>query len=178
MRRERLRAALFAQPGGLQAPCSHFFMKLALAAPASGLPFAPTALALQAAAVHFFMNAVFAAPVSGLPFLPTAWVSQEPCANAEPAANVVSTAIKNSFFMSDLSSNNQSARIGARNGDAIKFERATERQNPHSWPRQAGGIICGGPVHRRQPGGVSRAFRASRTGCHKLAREASAACSA
>src|ERR1700736_6978771 len=71
------------------APFSHFFMKLVLAAPASGLPSEPTALVAQESAMHFFMNEVFAAPASGLPSLPTALVSQLSCATAEPIANAL-----------------------------------------------------------------------------------------
>jgi hypothetical protein len=59
----------------LQAPFSHFFMKLVLAAPDSGLPSALTALVAQESAMHFFMNEVLAAPASALPSLPTALVS-------------------------------------------------------------------------------------------------------
>src|ERR1700719_546309 len=81
------------------APFSHFFMKLVLAAPASGLPSEPTALVAQESAMHFFMNEVFAAPASGLPSLPMALVSQESCANAEPAAKVAIMAAKKMRFM-------------------------------------------------------------------------------
>ena len=62
---------------GDQAPTSHFFMKLFLAAPASFLPSALTALVAQASAMHFFMNEVFAAPASALPSLPIALLSQD-----------------------------------------------------------------------------------------------------
>src|SRR5258708_36467395 len=91
-----------------QAPCSHFFMKLVLAAPASGLPSWLTALVAEESAMHFFMNDVFAAPASALPSLPTALVSQESSANAEPAANVASTATRNIRFIMGLSLNQDS----------------------------------------------------------------------
>src|SRR6202000_2524757 len=73
------------------APFSHFFMKLFLAAPASGLPAALTALVAQLPAMHFFMNDVFAAPASGLPSLLTALLSQVSCAIAVPAAKAAIT---------------------------------------------------------------------------------------
>src|SRR5438128_2010701 len=68
-------------------------MKEVLAAPASFLPSALTALAAQESAMHFFMNEVFAAPASGLPSLPMALVSQDAsCAiAAEPRAKVART---------------------------------------------------------------------------------------
>jgi hypothetical protein len=72
----------------LQAPFSHFFMKLVFAAPESGLPSALTALVAQESAMHFFMNEVLAAPASGLPSLPIALVSHVSCAKAAPPANV------------------------------------------------------------------------------------------
>src|SRR5438552_3536880 len=50
-----------------QAPDSHFFTKLAFAAPASFLPSFPTAPASQ----HFFMELALAAPASAFPSLPT-----------------------------------------------------------------------------------------------------------
>jgi hypothetical protein len=66
-------------PRHLPASATHFFMNASFAAPASGLPFFPTALLshvveaeLVSRASHFFINDVFAAPVSGLPFLLTA----------------------------------------------------------------------------------------------------------
>jgi hypothetical protein len=61
---------------GVQAPFSHFFMKLVFAAPASGLPSWLTALVAQVSAMHFFMKEVFAAPASGFPSLPIALLSQ------------------------------------------------------------------------------------------------------
>ena len=54
----------------------HFLTKLALAAPASGLPLLSTALVLQASVLHFFMKLVRAAPESALPFLSTALLAQ------------------------------------------------------------------------------------------------------
>src|SRR5262249_28317466 len=51
---------------------SHFFIKLAFAAPASGLPFLSTAFGSQASFVHFVMKLLSAAPARGLPSLPTA----------------------------------------------------------------------------------------------------------
>src|SRR5215510_14292176 len=51
-----------------QVPASHFFMKLAFAAPASFLPSFPTAPASQ----HFFMELALAAPAKALPSLLTA----------------------------------------------------------------------------------------------------------
>src|SRR5258705_821094 len=82
-----------------QAPCSHFFMKLVLAAPASGLPSWLTALVAQESAMHFFMNDVFAAPASALPSLPTALVSQLSCAMAVPTANVATNAANNTLLI-------------------------------------------------------------------------------
>ena len=69
-----------------------------LAAPESGFPFLPIALAAQSLpaglALHFFMKEAFAAPASGLPFLPIAFDSQlegagmgAVCANAEDVIN-------------------------------------------------------------------------------------------
>jgi hypothetical protein len=63
-------------------------MKLAFAAPASGLPSLPTAFGSHASFLHFVTAEVLAAPVRGLPSLPTAWVSQAVCASAEVAKNV------------------------------------------------------------------------------------------
>ncbi len=85
---------LFAKEAAPYAPTSHFFMKLFLAAPASGLPSEPTALGAQASSLHFFMNEVLAAPASGLPSLPTALLSQVSWANAEPAAKVATIAAR------------------------------------------------------------------------------------
>src|SRR5665213_3382916 len=82
-----------------QAPFSHFAMKLFLAAPASALPSLPTALVSQESAMHFFMKAVFAAPANALPSLPTALLSQVSCANAVPAANIVTNRAKKMPFM-------------------------------------------------------------------------------
>ena len=59
-------------------------MKLFLAAPASGLPSALTALGVQASCLHFFRNEVLAAPASALPSLPTALLSQVSSARADP----------------------------------------------------------------------------------------------
>src|SRR4051794_2530001 len=81
------------------APISHFFMKLFLAAPASGLPSEPTALGAHASALHFFMNDVFAAPASALPSLPTALLSQVSSARAEPAAKVARIAARKIRFI-------------------------------------------------------------------------------
>src|SRR5258708_29706524 len=86
-----------------QAPCSHFFMKLVLAAPASSLPSWLTALVAQESAMHFFMNDVFAAPASALPSLPTALVSQLSCAMAVPPANVATNAPHNTLLIISLS---------------------------------------------------------------------------
>jgi hypothetical protein len=47
------------------ASLSHFFMKLVLAAPASGLPFLSTAFGSQAFFVHFVMKLFSAAPDAG-----------------------------------------------------------------------------------------------------------------
>jgi hypothetical protein len=52
--------------GAGYASLSHFFMKLAFAAPASGLPSLPTAFGAQASFVHFVMKLLSAAPVSAL----------------------------------------------------------------------------------------------------------------
>src|SRR4051812_45350707 len=86
-----------------QAPTSHFFIKLFLAAPASGLPSAPTALGVQASALHFFMNEVLAAPASALPSLPTALLSQVSSAKAEPAAKVATIAARKIRFIMGVS---------------------------------------------------------------------------
>src|ERR1700676_1261734 len=90
-------------PGRGYVPISHFFMKLVLAAPASGLPSALIALVVQVSAMHFFMNEVFAAPASGLPSLPTALVSQVSCAKAAPPANAVTNAANINFLSMGLS---------------------------------------------------------------------------
>src|SRR5262249_49637535 len=106
------------------APFSHFFMKLALAAPASGLPSEPTALVAQSSAMHFFMNEVFAAPASGLPSLPTALVSQVSCAKAEPAANVATMAARTIFFMRCLPKpavSRLETQIGMRSSGIVGF---------------------------------------------------------
>src|SRR5271169_5987206 len=78
----------------LQAPASHFFMELALAAPESGLPSALIALPAQASVLHFSMKEVLAAPASGLPSLPIALLSQVSCANAAPMLNDAMTAAR------------------------------------------------------------------------------------
>jgi hypothetical protein len=87
----------------LQAPFSHFFMKLVFAAPESGLPSALTALVAQESAMHFFMNEFLAAPASGLPSLPTALLSQVSCAKAAPLANVATNAANINFLSMPLS---------------------------------------------------------------------------
>src|SRR5258708_3037418 len=84
---------------GVQAPFSHFFMKLVFAAPESGLPSWLTALVAQVSAMHFLMDAVLAAPASGLPSLPTALLSQVSCARAAPPANATTNAA-NIIFLS------------------------------------------------------------------------------
>src|ERR1700743_3355946 len=89
--------------GGPYAPFSHFFRKLVLAAPESGLPSALTALVSQESAIHFFMNDVFAAPASALPSLPTALASQLSCAMAEPAAKVAIIAASKTRLIMSLS---------------------------------------------------------------------------
>jgi hypothetical protein len=58
------------------ASLSHFFMKLAFAAPASGLPFLSTAFGSQASFVHLVMKLLSAAPARGLPSFPTALIEQ------------------------------------------------------------------------------------------------------
>ena len=77
-------------------------MNAVFAAPASGLPFLPTALVSHVVAAvcvvppsHFFMNEDFAAPVSGLPLLLTACASQfdEPDGPAAGAAGFVLGAV-------------------------------------------------------------------------------------
>src|SRR5689334_7784552 len=64
---------------------SHFFIKLAFAAPASFLPSFPTAPASQ----HFFIELALAAPARALPSLLTALAAQAApsCARAGEAAN-------------------------------------------------------------------------------------------
>src|SRR5690349_5393911 len=85
------------------APISHFFMKLFLAAPASGLPSEPTAFGAQASSLHFFMNEVLAAPASALPSLPTALLSQVSSASAAPAAKVATIAARKIRFIMGVS---------------------------------------------------------------------------
>src|SRR3954447_10265399 len=82
-----------------QAPTSHFFIKLFLAAPASGLPSALTALGAQASALHFFMNEVLAPRARALPSLPTALFARVPSAKAQPAANVATIAARKIRFI-------------------------------------------------------------------------------
>jgi len=70
---------------------SHFFMKLVLAAPASGLPSLPTACSVQDVLMHFFMKLVLAAPASGFPCLSIAFASHAAfcataCASVTPFA--------------------------------------------------------------------------------------------
>jgi hypothetical protein len=89
--------------GGDQAPFSHFFIKLVLAAPESGLPSWLTALVAQVSTMHFFMNEVLAAPASGLPSLPTALLSQVSCARAAPPANAKTNAANINFLNMILS---------------------------------------------------------------------------
>jgi hypothetical protein len=67
----------------------HFFMKLFLAAPDSGLPSALTALPSQASCLHFFTKLVLAAPDRGLPS-ETALLSQD-CAAAVLTAKAAPT---------------------------------------------------------------------------------------
>src|SRR6478752_956546 len=96
-------------------------MKLFLAAPASGLPSALTALGVQASSLHFFMNEVLAAPASGLPSLPTALLAQVSSAKAEPAAKVATIAARKiRFSMSVLPGPKIGRRIGAGIRGAIK----------------------------------------------------------
>jgi hypothetical protein len=54
---------------------SHFFRKLFLAAPFSGLPLLSTALGSHASFLHFWTKLFFAAPVSGFPLALTALLS-------------------------------------------------------------------------------------------------------
>src|SRR4051794_20293196 len=108
-----------------QAPTSHFFIKLFLAAPASGLPSALTALGAQASSLHFFMNEVFAAPARGLPSLPTALLVQVSSARAEPAAKVATIVTRKiRFSMSVLPGPKFWRGIGAGIRRAIKRDRS------------------------------------------------------
>jgi hypothetical protein len=81
-------------------------MKLAFAAPSSGLPSEPTAFGAQASRLHFVKKLFFAAPASGLPSFPTALLSHDPgaaggaCATAEPTANAVTNIANITRFMS------------------------------------------------------------------------------
>src|SRR3954471_15153436 len=93
-----------------------------LAAPASFLPSALTALVSQLSAMHFFMNEVFAAPDSVLPSLPTALVSQDAsCAiAAEPRAKVATTTATRIRFIGPLPYRASSRSIGHRNRRPLK----------------------------------------------------------
>jgi hypothetical protein len=71
----------------------HFFVKLFLAAPDSGLPSALTALPSQASRLHLFTKLVLAAPDSGLPSALIALVSQD-CAAAVLTAKAVIAAAR------------------------------------------------------------------------------------
>src|SRR5712691_4309820 len=68
-RQERLALRTSARRAGVTdyASTSHFFMKLAFAAPDSFLPSLLTALTAQLSRLHFLRKLVFAAPASGLP---------------------------------------------------------------------------------------------------------------
>src|SRR6516165_8010307 len=77
-------------------------MKLAFAAPASGLPSFPTAFGSQASFVHLVMKLLSAAPVSAFPSLPTALLWQVSCATAHPPVNVNIAITRASFLMTDL----------------------------------------------------------------------------
>jgi hypothetical protein len=125
--------------GAVQAPFSHFFMKLFFAAPASGLPSALTALVAQLSAMHFFMNEVFAAPASGLPSLPIALLSQVSCAKAAPPANAV-TNTANMTFLSMLLSLEWLQRSNLIRD--VRFEQGADKQvwtvgRLPAWPRFA-----------------------------------------
>src|SRR4051812_18259942 len=107
--------AACAAPAQALASASHFFMKLDLAAPASGLPFLSIAFDAQAGAAaallsfsHFFMKLDLAAPASGLPFLSMALASQVApaagaailsCAWAPKERQAPSASRERSFFM-------------------------------------------------------------------------------
>src|SRR3954447_15449100 len=88
-----------------QAPTSHFFIKLFLAAPASGLPSALTALGAQASALHFFMNEGLAAPARDLASLPPPLFSKFSPAKPNPAANVATIAARKIRFIMIVSLN-------------------------------------------------------------------------
>src|SRR5215475_11006895 len=77
-------------------------MKLAFAAPASGLPSLPTAFASHASLVHLPMKLFRAAPASGLPSLPTAFDLQLSCAATEPIAAIDSTSASTTAFITHL----------------------------------------------------------------------------
>ena len=74
-------------------------MKLLFAAPWSGFPSLPIALISHESLLHFFTKLIFAAPASYLPSLPIALLSQLACAIADPTANVITKAARNSLFM-------------------------------------------------------------------------------
>ena len=78
------------------APLSHFFTKLAFAAPKSGLPSLLTAESSQ----HFFIELDLAAPLRAFPSLLTAFVAQD-CAKADPAAKQVIRSASARRFMVD-----------------------------------------------------------------------------
>src|SRR5215469_8766189 len=65
-------------------------MKLAFAAPTSGLPFLSTAFGSQVSFAHLVMKLFSAAPANGLPFLSIALLWQVPWAMAGLSANAVS----------------------------------------------------------------------------------------
>src|SRR5215471_12303056 len=88
--------------GGAHASLSHFFKKLAFAAPASGFPFLSIAFGSQLSFAHLVMKLFSAAPANGLPFLSIALLWQVPCAMAELSANVVSRAAMPIRFMCNL----------------------------------------------------------------------------
>src|SRR5690349_11672708 len=96
-RRQRRNSPLASAGYKFHVPASHFFMKLAFAAPASFLPSLPTALVSQ----HFFIELAFAAPARALPSLPTALAAQAApsCARAGPTANNESVAARAIHFI-------------------------------------------------------------------------------
>jgi hypothetical protein len=85
-------------------------MKLALAAPASGLPFLSIAFGSQASFVHLVMKLLSAAPASGLLSFPTALLEHVSCATAALMAKIDSKTTRENRFICGLPSWNAPQR--------------------------------------------------------------------
>src|ERR1041385_6055932 len=83
-------------------PCLSL-LNLALAAPASGLPFLSIAFGSQASFVHFAIKLFNAAPASGLPSFPMALLLQLSCVKAgvvmAPREKAASSAANSTVLM-------------------------------------------------------------------------------